>query len=115
KLVRLVREALNHAWEAWEVPDHLREAAQTYCRQVQIVVTGGFDRARIEKYEAENVPVDMYGVGSRFLQNDSETNTDYTMDLVRVRLDGQWVEMAKVGRRRVDNPDLQPVDLNELG
>lgn len=111
KLVWLVREALNRAWEGWGVPEQLRDAAQAYCRNVQIVVTGGFDRARIQQYEAENVPVDVYGVGSRFLQNDGDTNSDYSMDVVRVKLDGQWVDMAKVGRRPCDNPDLQPVDL----
>lgn len=111
KLVRLVREALNNAWQGWNVPSHLVDEAQQYCRNVQIVVSGGFDRARIQEYEQAGVPVDAYGVGSRFFQNDSDTNTDYTMDIVRVQLEGQWVDMAKVGRQPCDNPDLQPVDL----
>ncbi len=111
KLVRLVREALNNAWQNWDVPAHLKDEVQKYCRNVQIVVSGGFDRVRIQEYEQAGVPVDAYGVGSRFFQNDSDTNTDYTMDIVRVQLDGQWVDMAKVGRQPCDNPDLQPVDL----
>ena len=111
KLVRLVREALNNAWQGWNVPSHWVDEAQKYCRNVQIVVSGGFDRARIQEYEQTGVPVDAYGVGSRFFQNDSDTNTDYTMDIVRVRLEGQWVDMAKVGRQPCDNPDLQPFDL----
>jgi len=111
KQIRLVREALNNAWQNWDVPAHLVDEAQKYCRNVQIVVSGGFDRARIQEYEQAGVPVDAYGVGSRFFQNDSDTNTDYTMDIVRVRLGDQWVDMAKVGRQPCDNPDLQPVDL----
>lgn len=111
KLVRLVREALDNAWHGWAVPAHLIDDAQKYCRNVQIVVSGGFDRARIQEYEQADVPVDAYGVGSRFFQNDNDTNTDYTMDIVRVQLDGQWVDMAKIGRQPCDNPDLQPVDL----
>jgi nicotinate phosphoribosyltransferase len=87
------------------------DEAQNYCRNVQIVVSGGFDRARIQEYEQAGVPVDAYGVGSRFFQNDSDTNTDYTMDIVRLQLGGQWVDMAKVGRQPCDNPNLQPVDL----
>jgi nicotinate phosphoribosyltransferase len=111
KLVRVVREALNNAWQNWDVPLYLMDEAQNYCQNVQIVVSGGFDRARIQEYEQAGVPVDAYGVGSRFFQNDSDTNTDYTMDIVRLQLGGQWVDMAKVGRQPCDNPNLQPVDL----
>jgi nicotinate phosphoribosyltransferase len=114
QLVWRVREALDHAWEGWDVPEHLNDSAREFCRTIKIVVTGGFDRKRIEEYEKHGVPVDTYGVGSRFFQNDAETNTDYSMDVVRVRLNGQWVDMAKVGRQPCDNPDLQPVDLSTL-
>src|SRR5690606_24343225 len=114
KLVRKVREALNNAWRRWNLSPALEEVAQAYCRNVRIIVTGGFHRERIAQYEAEGVPVDAYGVGSSLLRNDLETNTDFTMDVVRVRLDGQWVDMAKVGRRANDNPQLQAVDLSQL-
>ena len=114
QLVRTVREALDHAWESWDVPEALVDDAKRFCQEVQIVVSGGFDRARIEAYEAQHVPVDVYGVGSRFLQNDRDTNTDYSMDLVRVKLDGRWKPMAKVGRQPCDNPDLKPVNLEEV-
>ena len=67
---------------------------------------------RIQQFEANNVPVDMYGVGSSLLQSTSDTSTDYTMDIVRVKLAGQWVDMAKLGRKANDNPELRPVDLN---
>lgn len=109
-----VRQVLDEAWTAWDVPAEAREAAQAFCRNVKIVATGGFNRARVEQFEREGAPVDIYGVGSTFLQNDSTTNTDYTMDVVRVKLDGQWVDMAKVGRQPNENTDLKPVDLANL-
>lgn len=114
KLVYLVRQALDDAWRDWNVPPSLLEAAQAYCRSVRIIVTGGFHKERIAAYEAEGVPVDGYGVGSSLLRNDLETNTDFTMDVVRVCLNGQWVDMAKVGRQPNHNPDLLPVDLAAL-
>ncbi|MCU0499280.1 MAG: nicotinate phosphoribosyltransferase [Anaerolineae bacterium] len=115
-LVRAVRSALDCAYEGWGESGALLEVAQRYCQQVQIVVTGGFNRDRIERFESEQVPVDVYGVGSTFLQNDKSTNTDYTMDIVRVQIDGEWIDMAKVGRGASDNPHLKRVNLkNEVG
>ena len=110
-LVRAVRAGLDTAWESWNVPQNLEDVARQFCKSVQIIVSGGFDRARIEQYEREQVPVDVYGVGSRFLQNDSEIGTDYSMDIVQARLDGKWVPLAKVGRQAGTNPNLQRVDL----
>ncbi len=114
KLVRLVRAALDEAWRAWDVPDRLVEAAQAYCKAIKIVVTGGFNATRIAEYEREHVPVDVYGVGSSLLRNDRDSNTDFTMDVVRVQIDGEWYDVAKVGRQPNDNADLQPVDLSAL-
>jgi nicotinate phosphoribosyltransferase len=111
-LVRLVRAALDSTWEGWVLPENLIDAAQAFCRGVKIVVSGGFNQARVAQFEADGVPVDMYGVGSSLLQSTSETSTDYTMDLVRVELNGQWVEMAKLGRKANENPELRPVDLS---
>lgn len=113
-LVRTVREALNTAWQRWDLPEKWVETAKAYCRAVRIVVSGGFNREKIALFEREGVPVDVYGVGSTFLQNDKTTNTDFTMDVVRVMIDQQWVDMAKVGRRPCDNSDLRPVDLSVL-
>lgn len=113
-LVRLVRSALNSAWERWDVPSDFIDEAQRYCRQVQIVVSGGFNRERIEHFENEHVPVDVYGVGSTFLTNDKTTGTDFTMDVVRVKVAETWVDMAKIGRQPCDNPELEPVDLSIL-
>lgn len=113
-LVRTVRAALDSAWQTWELTPGEVEAAQQFCRSVQIIVSGGFDRAKIERFEAEGVPVDVYGVGSTFLRNDSDTNTDFTMDIVRAKQGDEWVDVAKVGRAPNHNPDLRPVDLSQF-
>jgi nicotinate phosphoribosyltransferase len=113
-LVNLVRKTLDNAWQHWHLPDDLVDTAKSYCRNVRIVVTGGFDKGRVEQYERDQIPVDIYGAGSKLIANDEHTNTDYTMDVVRVQLDGQWVDMAKVGRKPNHNPDLQRVDLSGL-
>jgi nicotinate phosphoribosyltransferase len=70
-------------------------------RQVRIVVSGGFDAAKIARFEAEGTPVDAYGVGSSLLRGQN----DFTADVVRV--DGRPV--AKVGRQENPNPRLQLV------
>ncbi len=114
-LVRVVRQALDNAWQDWNMFGDQAGAAQEFCRNVKIVVSGGFKREKIEQFEADGVPVDVYGVGSTLLRNDAETNTDFTMDVVRVLVDGRWVDMAKLGRKPNDNPDLQPVDLGQFG
>jgi nicotinate phosphoribosyltransferase len=65
---------------------------------VRIVVSGGFDAAKIARFEAEGAPVDAYGVGSSLLRGQN----DFTADVVRV--DGRPV--AKVGRHERPNPRL---------
>ncbi|MCK6577106.1 MAG: nicotinate phosphoribosyltransferase [Anaerolineae bacterium] len=114
KLVRLVRAALDHAWEGWRVPVEYEDAAKQFARSVKIVATGGFNRDRIVQFESQGVPVDIYGVGSSLLRNDSTTNTDFTMDVVRVEIEGKWFDMAKIGRRANDNGDLEMIDLEGL-
>jgi len=113
-LVRTLRAAVDSAWERWGESGDVADEARAYCKRVQIVVTGGFNRERIERFEREGVPVDVYGVGSSLLMNDKTTGTDFTMDIVRAKLAGQWIDVAKVGRRAGDNPDLQPVDVGVL-
>ena len=115
KLVFTVREALNSAWESWGVPRELEAVARDFCRGAQIVVSGGFNLERVARFEREGAPVDSYGIGSAFLANDRRTNSDFTMDIVRVKVEGRWVDMPKVGRRPCDNPDLERVDLGALG
>jgi nicotinate phosphoribosyltransferase len=114
RLVFIVRQALDTAWEQWDLPDNKLEMAKSYCRSVRIVATGGFNPEKINRFEKLNVPVDIYGVGSALLANDKVTNTDFTADVVRVKVNGAWHDMAKIGRGPAPNPELQPVDLAPL-
>ena len=68
---------------------------------VRIVASGGFDAARIREFEAQDAPVDAYGVGSSLLRG----HNDFTADVVL--LDGRPV--AKVGREYRPNPRLERV------
>ncbi|MEA2331350.1 MAG: nicotinate phosphoribosyltransferase [Thermoleophilaceae bacterium] len=85
-LVRRVRDALDEAGH----------------HGVQIVVSGGFDAAKIRRFEQLGAPVDAYGVGSSLVRGEN----DFTADVVR--LDGRHV--AKAGRRYKPNPRLTRVD-----
>jgi nicotinate phosphoribosyltransferase len=85
ELVRLVRGALDDAGH----------------RQVRIVVSGGFDAERIREFEREEVPVDVYGVGSSLLRGEN----DFTADVVMV----EGRPSAKVGREFLPNDRLEPV------
>ncbi len=113
-LVRKVRQAIDRAWENWNVPTAWVETAQQFCRGVKIVVSGGFNAAKIDRFEREGAPVDLYGVGSTLLRNSEDSNTDYTMDVVRVKVWDEWVDIAKLGRLPNDNPNLKPVDLSRF-
>lgn len=114
KLARLVRTALDEAWQGWGVPPELEDVARAFCARIGIVATGGFNRDRIAQFEAEAAPISSYGVGSSLFRNDKDTNTDFTMDVVRIKAGGAWREMAKIGRRANANPDLKPVALEQL-
>jgi nicotinate phosphoribosyltransferase len=70
-------------------------------RHVRIVVSGGFNPAKITAFEAAGAPVDAYGVGSSLLRGAN----DFTADVVRV--DGRAV--AKAGRSERPNPRLSRV------
>ena len=69
---------------------------------VRITVSGGFDPAKIRRFESEGVPVDSYGVGSSLFAG----RFDFTGDIVEV--DGQPV--GKQGRRYRPNPRLEEVE-----
>jgi nicotinate phosphoribosyltransferase len=69
---------------------------------VQITVSGGFDPAKIRRFESEGVPVDSYGVGSSLFAG----RFDFTADIVMV--DGK--PLAKAGREYRPNPRLERVD-----
>ncbi len=115
RLVVTVRKALDSAWESWDVPGAWVDEARDYCRNVQIVVSGGFSPEKIALFEKLGVPADSYGVGSSLMANDEATNTDFTADVVRVKVKGEWIDMAKIGRRAGENPDLEriPADYAE--
>lgn len=112
RLVWNIRHGMDTAFEEWSLSGEMLEAAKQYCREVKIVVTGGFDIARISKFESLGVPVDIYGVGSSLLENGRGTTTDYTGDIVRLKINGEWKHLSKLGRRPNDNPDLKPVRTN---
>lgn len=109
RLVVAVRKALDQAWQSWDVPEKWRSEATTFCQGVQIVVSGGFDVEKISRFERLGVPVDIYGVGSSLMRNYQDTNTNYTADVVKEKIGGDWVTMAKVGRAPGNNADLESV------
>jgi nicotinate phosphoribosyltransferase len=111
RLVFLMREAIDREWQRWPLEGEDRGLAERYCKEVKIVVTGGFTPSRIRQFEGLRVPADLYGVGSWLLSNseDSGTSTDFTADVVRVRIDGRFYELAKVGRQACDNLMLERV------
>ncbi len=109
RLVFLVRQALDTVWETWDLPNEWQERARQYCREVKIVVSGGFNPEKIRRFETLGVPVDIYAVGSALFDNHGATVTDFTADVVRVKVHGAWIDLAKVGRRSCDNPDLERV------
>jgi nicotinate phosphoribosyltransferase len=109
RLVFNVRQALDAAWERWDIPASWKARAQDYCKNVKIVVSGGFKPEKIQRFEKLCVPADIYAVGSYLFNNNGATVTDYTADVVRVKVHGKWVDMAKVGRAPCDNPDLERV------
>jgi nicotinate phosphoribosyltransferase len=86
RLVRKVRAALDeHGFE-----------------RVRIVVSGGFDVAKIRAFEERGVPVDAYGIGSSLIRGAN----DFTGDIVVT--DGR--PSAKVGRWYRRNPRLELVE-----
>lgn len=109
RLVFNVRQGLDHAWERWNIPDAWKDAAREYCQSVKIVVSGGFHPDKIRKFEKLEVPADIYAVGSYLFNNSNGTSTDYTADVVRVKVHGEWIDMAKVGRKVGENENLERV------
>ncbi len=91
RLVVLLREALDRAGYG----------------HVRIVASGGFDAAKIARFEEQGVPVDVYGVGSALGHREG---FDHTADIVR--LEGR--ELAKVGRRYTPSERLVRVDWDAL-
>jgi nicotinate phosphoribosyltransferase len=91
RLVELLREALD----------------RNGYRHVRIVASGGFDAAKIRRFEELRVPVDVYGVGSALVHG---AGFDHTADIVRVN--GR--PLAKTGRRYIASDRLQQVHWQSL-
>jgi len=70
-------------------------------QHVKIIVSGGFNPQKIRDFEEQQVPVDIYAVGSWILSG----QYDFTADAVR--LDG--VPLAKVGREYRPNARLERI------
>ena len=68
---------------------------------VRIVVSGGFDGARIRRFRTDGVPVDAFGVGSSLIRG----QVNFTADVVKVGDDA----VAKAGREYRPNPSLERV------
>jgi nicotinate phosphoribosyltransferase len=109
RLVFNVRHGLDAASESWDIPASWKDAAREYCHNVKIVVSGGFGPEKIRKFEKLGVPVDIFAVGSWLFNNNGGTVTDFTGDVVRVKIHGEWIDMAKVGRKPLENPNLERV------
>lgn len=69
---------------------------------VKIVVSSSFDKDKIKEWVDEGVPVDMYGVGTYFVNN---TTCGFTGDLVE--LDNK--DEAKEGRKNIPSNRLKEV------
>jgi nicotinate phosphoribosyltransferase len=108
RLVRALRDALNSGWKDLNIKEKDYNIARDYYTSINIVASGGFDIGKVEFFERQGAPVDLYGVGSYFFSG--ETN-DFTADIVRVNAGGEWIELAKDGRHSINNNALKPVTL----
>ena len=111
RLVFAAREAIDRAYVAWGLSGADLDLARSFCRDVKIAVSGGFTPLRIREFEELKVPADVYGVGSWLLSacDACGTNNDFTSDVVRVKIDGRWYDLAKAGRKACDNLMLERV------
>ncbi|WFQ90022.1 nicotinate phosphoribosyltransferase [Mycoplasma feriruminatoris] len=85
-LVREVRKALDNVG----------------CNHTKIIVSSGFSANKIKEFEKNNVPVDIYGVGSAL----AKINIHFTGDAVLLNNQKQ----AKFGRENIENLRLKKVE-----
>lgn len=78
-----------------------REFDRLGARKLKIIVSGGFDEEKIERFEKRGVPVDAYGIGSSLLRH----KIDITADVVtyeghpcakKGRKKGDWSRLSRV-------------------
>lgn len=89
KLIKKLREALDNNGG----------------KHVKIIVSSGFFPQRIARFEAENTPVDAYGVGEFILKVSRYFSAD------AVKIDGK--ECAKPGRQYQKNERLRVLDISK--
>ncbi len=106
RLVWKMREALDAAPESLGLGGERLARAREYFRSVKIIVSGGFDPERVAWFESLKTPVDAYGIGSYFIRDGPN---DFTADVVRVHVGGQWRDLAKEGRQARDNAAMKRV------
>jgi nicotinate phosphoribosyltransferase len=109
RLIFKLRKSLDNAYLDWDLSREDITLARNYCQEVKIIVSGGFNPDKIKDFESSQVPVDIYGVGSWLLTNSSkeDINNDFTADVVRIKKNGSWIDMAKVGRQACQNDKLE--------
>jgi nicotinate phosphoribosyltransferase len=76
-----------------------------FYERIGIVCSGGFDPEKIADFERRKLPVSAYGVGSSMFSG----QYDFTADVVGLKENGAWRDVAKVGRRFNPNPRLELV------
>ncbi len=78
----------------------LRKALdQNAGEHIKIIVSSGFNWKKIQEFEAQNTPVDIYGVGGSILK----INNIFTADAVKLN----GVKHSKFGRGYRENPKLK--------
>jgi nicotinate phosphoribosyltransferase len=106
RLINKIRHGLDVMSADSAIPSKWKKEAGRYFKNIKIVASGGFTPEKITLFENLKVPVDIYGVGSYLIRGGSN---DFTADLVMAKIAGQWHPMSKVGRQRLENPDLEKV------
>jgi nicotinate phosphoribosyltransferase len=114
---RLVDSGLQKAIETGEIrrdptPNGVRPGLVLHVRraldeasghEVKIAVSGGFTPEKINEFESQHLPVDVYAIGEWFLSG----SMAYTSDIVAHLEDGNLIPIAKIGRGFSPNPRLQ--------
>lgn len=105
KVYNALRKQAISYYETRNIMDSARIGSGFYDR-IGIVVSGGFNAEKIEKFEKEVGKMIMaYAVGSSLF----EGKFDFTADVVQIEKNGKWVGCAKKGRKYIPNPRLEKI------